>query len=116
MMGGQDESTLHIGKDGFSITGRDAIIVGLLAVSLAGLGVIFYRHLESDQETSATLLSNSSEMRQEHTTLKHSIDENTKALNRVGDEMGLQSYLMIATPEQEKEARAIIGRPRLLQR
>ncbi len=110
------ESELHIGQDGIGIKGRDALILGILIIFVCAVGYMLYDKMEKEEARNNTIADRLETLKQDHSLFRESVDRNTQALNDVTDQMALQSYLMVATPEQEKEARTLIGKPKLLQR
>lgn len=111
----KDDSTIHVGRDGVDLRGRDSIMVFILLVFATGLTWIFLQQVDKSTSINESISARIEVMKGEHNTLKGSVEANTAALSRVNDQMELQSYIMLATPQQEAEARKLIGRPKLLQ-
>ena len=109
-----ESSTLHVGRNGVSVRGRDTIIIFILLVLSGTLVWLLWTHSEKDEQRSSTISQRLEVMKQEHALLRDSIDANTNALHGVTDQMELQSWLMIADPAEERYARKKIGVPKLL--
>lgn len=109
-----ESSTLRVGRDGVSLKGRDTIVIFVLLCFSGGLGWTLWTHIDKDEQRGRAISERMEVMKQEHALLRDSIDANTTALHNVTDQMELQSWLMIADPKQEAEARKKIGVPKLL--
>lgn len=109
-----DSSTLRVGRDGVSLKGRDTIVIFVLLVFAGGLSYTMWTHIDKDEQRGRAISERIGVMQQEHDTLRISVDANTSALRSVTDQMELQTWLMIADPKQEAEARKKIGIPKLL--
>lgn len=108
------DSTLHVGRDGVSLKGRDTIVIFVLMALLVILAWLFWTHIDKDELRGRAISERMEVMKQEHVLLRDSVDANTSALHNVTDQMELQTWLMIADPKQEAEARKRIGIPKLL--
>ena len=111
----REESALHVGRDGVDVRGRDSIMVFVLLVFASGLTWIFLQQVDKSTAINESISARMEVMRGEHDTLRASVDANTHALKGVDDQLALNNWLLLATPAEEKEAKRIIGRPKLLQ-
>ena len=89
------ESTVHVGRDGVSLKGRDTIVIFVLLAFAGGLGWTLWTHIDKDEQRGRAISERMEVMKQEHALLRDSIDANTEALSKVDKQMELQSWLMI---------------------
>lgn len=108
------ESTVHVGRDGVSLKGRDTIVIFVLLAFCAGLAWSILTHIDKEEQRTRAISERMESMSQEHMLLRSSVSNNTAALHNVTDQMELKTWLMIADPKQEAEARKRIGIPKLL--
>lgn len=112
-----DES-LHIGRDGVEIRGRDVIYIGILLVFSAGLTWSFMQHLQNDEARhkdieryNKDLIERMGMMQQEHVALTKVIERNTITMESLTERINEQSWLMLASPEDEKRAKRRLDTP-----